>query len=246
MDVQTKGLFLPSFILFDKTLNSNEKIIMSIIHGYEANAKTKKCWLSNSGFAKYLNIKLPAVSTVINNLVEEGKIISDLDKSKGNKRMLKIGYSKEEDSYSKEEDSYSKKEDSYSKKEEHNNNINIIINNITNPSSSVQKDKEEGEVLEKVNLNTEMEMEMEMMINCLLDFFKVITKEDKSWLTKQLKKLEFDGYLEEFKQRTRAYIRVHRDFGDKVGKYKTTMRKYIAELWSAKDWGDYYAKLANG
>jgi hypothetical protein len=126
------------------------------------------------------------------------------------------------------------------------------------PSSSAPQPKilEEEEASENKGLDNQqvtndnpnagiVDSETEIMVNFLLKFFNSIKPEDKIWLTNQVRSIEKQGFLDDFTKRTRAYIRIHTEFKEKFAKYKTSLRKYITDLWTSKDWVDYYQNLCD-
>ncbi len=119
----------------------------------------------------------------------------------------------------------------------------VLKNTPSSSSLPEQKILEEGEVLKsEVNLESQLDSETEMMIKTILDFFKSVKGDDKTWLTHQISIIKQAGHLEEFKKRTRSYLRLHREFKE-LNKFKTSMRKYVSDLWSSKDWTEHYGNL---
>jgi hypothetical protein len=82
---KTIGLWIDTEILFDEKLNSSEKILLAQIIALH---NAKGCFANNLYFSKLLNISKDRAGKLINRLIKNKYLISEIDKSSGNHRIL--------------------------------------------------------------------------------------------------------------------------------------------------------------
>lgn len=66
---ESKGLFIPNGILYDKNLTVSEKILLTQIYWYQSD---NGCYAKNEHLAKPLNIKERQLESLLTNLVKKG------------------------------------------------------------------------------------------------------------------------------------------------------------------------------
>lgn len=79
---------IPANVRYDKKLKATEKLLYGEITAL-CN-KTGYCWASNSYFAKLYDVTKQTVSGWINTLEQRGYIFIEIDKKKGNQRLIGI------------------------------------------------------------------------------------------------------------------------------------------------------------
>lgn len=77
---------LSADIRYNKKLSSTEKILYAEIEGLYK--KQKRCWATNSYFARKFDLSSKTISRCISNLEKLGYIIIQIDKAAGNKRSI--------------------------------------------------------------------------------------------------------------------------------------------------------------
>jgi hypothetical protein len=79
---------IPAHVRYNKNVCANAKLLYGEITSL-CN-KEGYCWASNTYFSKLYGVSQKSISGWINSLIQEGFIISKIDKSNGNKRLIFI------------------------------------------------------------------------------------------------------------------------------------------------------------
>lgn len=91
-----KGLWLPSELLYSQKLTANERLVLAEIDSLDGDERG--CFASNTHFAKCFRLTKKSVSRIINNLVKNKYITSEVNRVKGKnggyERILKIAAEK--------------------------------------------------------------------------------------------------------------------------------------------------------
>ena len=89
-----KGIWIPNYVWLSKDLTLQEKVFLVEIDSLDNNGG---CYASNSYFGKFFELSNTRVSLVINSLIKKGYVISNVNQSEGNKRLLKTSLIKFKD-----------------------------------------------------------------------------------------------------------------------------------------------------
>lgn len=88
---QSTGAWIPSFILDDNDLDSNEKILYAKIvslsekHGY--------CWASNEWFSKYIGVSERSISNFLKKITIKGLVSMEMETTEtGRRRVIKLDH----------------------------------------------------------------------------------------------------------------------------------------------------------
>ena len=154
---------MPNTILFDKTINAQEKLFFVFISSLCA--EKWYCWANNNYFAEKMDLSSISVSRYINLLSKKWYIYIYIDKEKWNKRYIWLDETiiKNDDTYNQKWlDPIIKNDDTpIIKNDKHNNinNNNINNNNINNNKdivfNSFINDKTFNSYLEDIELEEE-------------------------------------------------------------------------------------------
>ena len=82
-----RGIWIPKEIWLSKNLTLQQKVFLVEIDSLDGE---DGCYATNEYFAEFFGLSTKRVSSLINSLVEKGLLDSQIDKSRGNKRILKI------------------------------------------------------------------------------------------------------------------------------------------------------------
>ncbi|QHT67400.1 helix-turn-helix domain-containing protein [Rhodocytophaga rosea] len=136
----SKGLWIPDSVLFNDDLNTQEKIIISVVYNF--NKDKKKCFATNAYFSERIGIHENGISRLIKSLVERKYLSSTMITSyKGTNRVLTLLDSEVVIKKKSSSKSYNLKEHNLNKKEasKHKlalNSVNASIEGSTNISES--------------------------------------------------------------------------------------------------------------
>jgi len=82
-----RGIWIPKEIWLEKNLTLQQKVFLVEIDSLDGE---DGCYATNEYFAEFFGLSAKRVSVVINSLVEAGLVESQINKERGNKRILKI------------------------------------------------------------------------------------------------------------------------------------------------------------
>ncbi len=164
---------MPNTILFDKTINAQEKLFFVFISSLCA--EKWYCWANNNYFAEKMDLSSISVSRYINLLSKKWYIYIYIDKEKWNKRYIWLDKTiiKNDDTYNqkwwypiiKNDDTPIIKNDKHNSINTNSINTNIINNNKDIVFNSFINDKTFNSYLEDIELEEEKK-------NIVYEFFK--------------------------------------------------------------------------
>jgi DNA-binding MarR family transcriptional regulator len=86
-----KGIWIPAKIWLSEELTLQEKVFLVEIDSLD---NENGCWANNQYFADFFKISKTRVSLIIKSLVDKGYVFTQVDASKGNKRILSTSQTK--------------------------------------------------------------------------------------------------------------------------------------------------------
>lgn len=185
--------FLPAGVRYAKITPSAKLLYIEV--SALAN-KTGTCWASNKYFADLYRTSTKTISRLINELVDAGFIESDVVKSAGNRRYLRLS--------SKMFIGMDKNEDTYGQKRHFSNREADTSANVLKESNNINRESLNKDLLILVNkvLGREFRVLPERGVKKTLDAFSLVEIEmaltalaRDSWHASKLKELKLDYFI---------------------------------------------------
>jgi DNA-binding MarR family transcriptional regulator len=125
MNRDFKGIWIPKEVWLSEKITMMEKIFIVEISSLD---NKKGCWANNNYFAGFFGLSTSRVSEIINSLCDKKLLVSTIDQSSGNRRILRLT----EEGISLFRIGSTDSTDTSSENAQHNNTFNNPINNTIN------------------------------------------------------------------------------------------------------------------